>query len=159
HPEAASLDGRASLERSNACEWWLLPVKPTGEPDVEAASFPLGGRPWPAEFSYGDGRWARAFDRGSPLDDAVLLGEGPAQEPPPPAPIPAVDPPPGTTSAAAARCGDAARAKSATLDRFDQWDSQLRGSPRRSLDRDSWTLNAAAWAGHCQELDALHAAL
>ena len=40
-----------------------------------------------------------------------------------------------------------------------QWDSQLRGSSRRSLDRGSWTLNAAAWAGHCQELDALRAAL
>jgi hypothetical protein len=157
-PAAAGVDGRAALEHGNACEWWLLPVKPTGEPDVEAASFPLGGTPWPAAFSYGDARWARAFDRTSPLDDAVLLGEGPAQEPPP-APVPPLDPGPAGTSAASVRCGDAARAKSATLDRFDQWDSQLRGSSRRSLDRGSWTLNAAAWVGHCQEMDALRAAL
>ena len=57
HPAAAGMEGRTVLERSNACEWWLLPVKPTGEPDVDAASFPLDGTPWPAAFSYGDGRW------------------------------------------------------------------------------------------------------
>ena len=88
----------------------------------------------------------------------VLLDEGRAREEPL-APTPAVDSPPNRTQAAAARCGDAARAKLATLERFDQWDSQLRGSSRRSLDRGSWTLNAAAWMGHCQELDALRAAL
>jgi len=158
HPAAAGGDGRAALERTNSCEWWLLPVKAAGEPDVEAASFPLGGSPWPLAFGYGDGRWARAFDRSSPLDDSVLLDEGRAREEPL-APTPAVDSPPNRTQAAAARCGDAARAKLATLERFDQWDSQLRGSSRRSLDRGSWTLNAAAWMGHCQELDALRAAL
>ena len=157
-PAAAGADGRAAPERSNACEWWLLPVKPTGEPDVEAASFPLDGNPWPAAFGYGDERWARAFDRSSPLDDAVVLGEAPPQDPRPAQMQPA-PPPPAAISAARARCGDAARSKSATLERFDQWDSQLRGSPRRSLDRDSWTLNAAVWAGRCPEMDALRAAL
>ena len=158
HPPAAGVDGRAGLERTNACEWWLLPVKPAGEPDVEGTSFPLDGSPWPAAFGYGDGRWAGAFDRSSPLDEAVLLGDGRAQEEPP-SPAPGSDSPPGGTRPAAQRCGDAAGAKLATLERFDQWDSQLRGSSRRSLDRGSWTLNAAAWAGHCPELDALRAAL
>ncbi|MFL5312506.1 MAG: hypothetical protein ACJ79H_18890 [Myxococcales bacterium] len=156
NPRGLGLDGRAALERTNACEWWLLPVKPAGEPDVEAQSFPLDGTPWPAPFSYGDGRWPRAFDRSSPLDDAVLLGEVRAEAEPAAAP-----PPPDSlaTGTKAAACGGAARAKLATLERFDQWDTQLRGSSRRSLDRGSWTLNAAAWTGHCQELDALRAAL
>jgi len=157
-PAGAGVDASAALDRSNACEWWLLPVKPTGEPDVDAPSFPLEGRPWPAAFRYGTGRWVGAFDRSSPLEDALLLGDSPAQEAPP-APMPAMAPPPSATTVAAARCGDAARARSATLDRFDQWDARLRGSSRRSLDRSSWTLNAAAWVGHCQELDALRAAL
>jgi hypothetical protein len=157
-PAAAGVDGRAVLDPSNACEWWLLPVKPTGEPDVDAASFPLDGNPWPATFSYGDRRWARAFDRTVPAGDALLLGEGSAQEEPP-APAPAVAPPPTQIGAAVAPCGEGAHAKSATLDRFDQWDAQLRGSTRRSLDRGTWVLNAAAWVGHCQEMDALRAAL
>jgi len=133
-------------------------VKAAGEPDLDAASFPLDGTPWPAAFSYGDGRWARAFDRTSAFDDALLLGEGAAQEDPP-APMPAVAASVPEAAAAAALCGEAARARSATLDRFDQWDAQLRGSSRSSLDRGSWTLNAAAWVGHCQELNALRAAL
>jgi hypothetical protein len=159
HPPSAGVDGRAALERTNACEWWLLPVKPTGEPEVEGASFPLDGTPWPAAFAYGDARWARAFDRSSPLDDAVLLGESRRAQEEPPSPPPVADSPLGANRPAAQSCGDAARAKVATLERFDQWDSQLRGSARRSLDRGSFTLNAAAWAGHCQELDALRAAL
>jgi hypothetical protein len=158
HQPAAGVDGRAALDLRNACEWWLLAVKPTGEPDVEAASFPLDGTPWPAAFSYGDGLWARAFDRTSAFDEALLLGERSAQEERS-APMPAVASSPSGTTAAPAQCGEAAREKSATLDRFDQWDSQLRGSSRRSLDRASWRLNAAAWVGHCQEMDALRAAL
>ena len=158
HQAAAGVDGRAALDPRNACEWWLLPVKAAGEPDLDAASFPLDGTPWPAAFSYGDGRWARAFDRTSAFDDALLLGEGAAQEDPP-APMPAVAASVPEAAAAAALCGEAARARSATLDRFDQWDAQLRGSSRSSLDRGSWTLNAAAWVGHCQELNALRAAL
>ena len=158
YPPAAGVDGRAALERTNACEWWLLPMKPAGEPDVEGASFPLDGRPWPAAFGYGDGRWAGAFDRSSPLDEGVLLGEGHVQEEPPP-PTAVTNSSADATKPAAQRCGEAARARVATLERFDQWDSQLRGSSRRSLDRGSWILNAAAWAGHCQELDALRAAL
>jgi hypothetical protein len=56
-------------------------------------------------------------------------------------------------------CGDAGRARAATLDRFDQWDLQIRGATRASLDRGSWKLDAAAWSGHCQEFDVLRAAL
>jgi hypothetical protein len=56
-------------------------------------------------------------------------------------------------------CGDAARAHAATLDRFDQWDLQIRSATRASLDRGSWTLDAAAWSGHCQELDVLRTSL
>lgn len=158
HPLAAGVDARAALERSNSCEWWLLPVGPGGEPDVEAESFPLEGHPWPLAFAYGDDRWARAFDRSSPFDETILLGEALPPELPA-ARTPPEEAPPARTASARARCTDAARARSATLERFDQWDAQLRGSPRRSLDRDSWTLNAAAWAGHCPEMDVLRAAL
>ena len=157
HPAAAGVDARAALERSNSCEWWLLPVGPTGEPDVEAASFPLEGHPWPAAFGYGDERWARAFDRSSPFDETILLGEAPPPDPPAARLSPEEAPPAKT--AGRVRCGDAERARSATLERFDQWDAQLRRASRRSLDRDSWTLNAAVWAGHCPEMDALRAAL
>jgi hypothetical protein len=156
NPSPAGLDARA-LDRSNTCEWWLLPVKPAGEPDVEGASFPLGGRPWPAAFAYGDARWPRAFDATSQLDDAVLLGD--VTPPAPAAPVAATEPAPSAAVAAVRRCDAAARARSATLDRFDQWDLQLRGSSRPSLDRSSLTVNAAAWIGHCPELGALRAAL
>lgn len=112
----------------NACEEWLLPVRPDGEPDLAAASFLVG----PAEA-------------GTPLD---------AQ--PDPAPPAKVEPPP--PPAAPVACGEAARSRAATLERFEQWEQQIRGA-RSSLDRAAFTLNAAAWSGHCQELEVLHAAL
>jgi hypothetical protein len=59
---------------------------------------------------------------------------------------------------AIARCAGEARAGSAVLDRFDQWEAQVVGA-RRSLDRLSWTLDAGAWSGHCQELEVLRSAL
>ena len=167
-PAAPGTDGRASLDERNPCEWWLLAVKPdAGEPDLGGASFPLGGRPQP--FAYGEARWARAFEPGLALEETLFLGERAARVPPEPArasaaptlavsPAPAAAAPPAPGSAPG-RCGETARARSATLDRFDQWDAQIRGSGRRSLDRVSWTLDAAAWAGHCQELDVLRAAL
>jgi hypothetical protein len=67
-----------------------------------------------------------------------------------------LDPPQLTTAPA---CGDAARAHAATLDRFDQWDLQIRGATRASLDRATFTLDAPAWTGHCQELDVLRGVL
>jgi hypothetical protein len=67
-----------------------------------------------------------------------------------------LDPPQLTTAPA---CGDAARAHTATLDRFDQWDLQIRGATRASLDRATFTLDAPAWTGHCQELDVLRGVL
>jgi len=124
----------AALDKNNPCERWLLAVRPdSGDPDLAGASFPLG-----KPFNY---------------DPAVTFeGASAPAEAPPPAPAPPM-------AAGPARCGGAARAKAATLDRFDQWDAQIRSSPRPSLDRDSWALNAAAWSGHCQELDVLRAAL
>ncbi len=132
---------RAGLDASNPCEWWLLPMKDK-EPDLAAASFPFDTK----AFAFGDSRWARAFDPAATLDDSILLGE-PAAPPPPPPAAPAV-----------VRCGDAARAHPAVLDRFEQWETQIRGA-RRSIDTASWTLKAAAWSGHCQEMDVLRAAL
>jgi hypothetical protein len=132
---------RAGLDANNPCEWWLLPLR-DGEPDLSAASFPLDAKP----FSFGDSRWSRAFDPGASLDDSILLGETSAPAPELAAP------------AAIAHCGDAARARTAVLDRFEQWEAQIRGS-RRSIDPASWTLNAAAWSGHCQEMDVLRGAL
>jgi hypothetical protein len=76
----------------------------------------------------------------------VLLGETPAPPPEPAAP------------AAVAHCGDAARGRTAVLDRFEQWEARIRGA-RASIDPSSWTLNAAAWSGHCQEMDVLRGAL
>jgi hypothetical protein len=132
---------RAGLDASNPCEWWLLPLK-DGEPDLSAASFPLESKP----FSFGDSRWSRAFDPAAALDDSVLLGEA---APPPPEPA---------APAAVPLCGDAARARTAVLDRFEQWEAMIRGA-RASIDPATWTLNAAAWSGHCQEMDVLRGAL
>jgi hypothetical protein len=147
------------LGPGSACEWWLLPVRNDGEPDLAGASFPLLAQRnrWPEQFRFGDARWSRAFDRTAPLEESALLGEEAAKPDPPaaPAPLPPPAPPP---AAAAGRCGAEARQRTALLDRFDQWERQIVG-PRRSLDRDSWTLDAAAWSGHCPELDVLRSVL
>jgi len=150
----------SDLSPSTTCEWWLLPVKADGEPDPASASFPLVAARdhWPEPFKYGDARWARAFDPGSALDESILLGgEPPKPEAPAAAATPA--PPPAVPApVSATRCGGEARVRTALLDRFDQWETQIVGA-RRSLDRASWTLDAGAWSGHCQELDVLRAAL
>ena len=149
-PAASGSDARRP-DQHNVCEWWLLSVKPeSGEPDPGGVSFPLG----PAPFGYGDVRWARAFDSSSSFDDSILLGEAaPPQPPVPPAPLP---PAPAPMHAA---CGETARSRTATLDRFDQWDARIRASARPSLDRGAFALDAAAWSGHCQELEVLRGAL
>src|SRR5438067_7787167 len=132
------------LGRNNPCEWWLLAVKPDGEPDLQGFSFALDQAPFPA----GDARWAQAFDRARVLDESILLG---------------APPPPAATKAPAAiaphRCGETAREQAATLDRFDQWDLQIRRAAQPSLDRASLTLDSPAWAGHCQEMEVLREAL
>jgi len=134
-PSEAHGDARP-LDRSNRCEAWLLAVKPdTGEPDLDGASFPIQQ----TSFAY------------APPAAPPVVQETPAPVPRPPPPPPA--------ARARSQCGDGARSHSATLDRFDQWDLQIRAAARSSLDRASWTLDAAAWAGHCQELDVLRAAL
>lgn len=135
----------AALDKNNSCERWLLAVRPdSGDPDLAGASFPLG-----KPFNYDP---AMTLERAS-------AAAAPAAPAPAPAPAPALAPPAPPVAAGPVRCGNAARAKAATLDRFDQWDEQIRGSSRPSLDRASWALNAAAWSGHCQELDVLRAAL
>jgi hypothetical protein len=118
----------------NACELWLLPVQPDGAPALGGASFLL----------------ASGVEAGTPLQEWVVLGE--AQPGAEARPVPPPAPP------APAACGDDARARTATLERFEQWEQQIRGA-RRSLDRAAWTLDAAVWSGHCQELEVLHAAL
>jgi len=143
----------AELGPATLCEWWLLPVRSDNEPDLGRPSFPLiaGRDRWPEKFRFGDSRWSRAFDRTAPLDESVLLGEPPAVSPAPPAPVVAAQP-------AIAGCGGEGRVRTAVLDRFDQWEAEVVGATR-SLDRTSWTLDAAAWSGHCQELDVLRSAL
>ena len=154
-PAVPGADGRSDLVSANSCELWLLSVKPqTGEPDVSGVSFPVT-----AAFAAGDPRWGKAFDRAAPLDDSLVVGDlaspqvASAETPRP------VEAPPPSASPAAARCGDGARKRTATLERFEQWEAQVLGTARSSLDRDGWTLNAAAWSGHCQEMDVLRAAL
>jgi len=144
------------LGAASACEWWLLPVRANGEPDLARASFPLVAQRdrWPQLFRFGERRWSRAFDRAQPLDESLLLGEDLRAEQPP-QPVAAASPAPPT---AIAPCGGEGRARSPVLDRFDQWEEQIVG-PRRSLDRIGWTVDAGAWSGHCQELDVLRAAL
>ena len=146
----------AELSAATTCEWWLLPVKADGEPDLAKASFPLiaGRNLWPEPLRYGDPRWPRAFDPGAALDESILLGGEPPQEA---AAAPTPLPPPVPAPIANVRCGEA-RVRGAVLDRFDQWEVQIVGA-RRSLDRASWTLDAGAWSGHCQELDVLRTAL
>jgi hypothetical protein len=159
---AARGDARATLQKANPCEWWMLAVRPdTGEPDPAGTSFPIGIKPFPATSP----QWAAAFDPAVQVEDALLRHLAGTSQPtrelapelaraPAPAPAlePALDPKPQP-------CGEAARSRSATLDRFDQWDRQIRNSPTASLDRASFSLDAAAWSGHCQELDVLRAAL
>ncbi|TMB37787.1 MAG: hypothetical protein E6J58_10705 [Deltaproteobacteria bacterium] len=147
----------ADLGPATLCEWWLLPVRSDNEPDLARPSFPLiaGRDRWPEKFRFGDPRWSRAFDRSLPLDEAVLLGsearaEAQPAAPPPPAPV-------TPTAPAIARCGEG-RVRTAVLDRFDQWEAGIVGPPK-SLDRTAWSLDAAAWSGHCQELDVLRSAL
>jgi hypothetical protein len=144
------------LGHRNPCEWWLLPVRAEGDADDARASFAVLSRPdgWPEAFRFGDARWPRAFDHASPLEDAILIGEEPAP-PEPAAPVAAAPPPPRQEPA---RCGSETPARPAVLDRFDQWEAQVVGA-RRSLDRGTFTVDAAAWSGHCQELDVLRAAL
>jgi hypothetical protein len=139
HPESA-----AALDATNSCEWWLLSVNAAGEPDLSGASFAIDE---PA-FAAGAARWAHAFDIAAPLDESLLAGA------PAPAPLPAP-----VAAAPVARCGEAARERTATLDRFDQWDLQIRHASTPSLDRAALTLPAASWSGHCQELEVLRAAL
>jgi hypothetical protein len=145
------------LGPGNLCEWWLLPVRADNEPDLGAASFPLVAARdrWPERFRFGDARWSRAFDRTASIDESILLGEEP--RPPPQQPVDAPAAPPGPPQVASSRCGGG-HVQSGALDRFDQWEAQIVG-PRGSLDRTAWTLDAAAWSGHCQELDVLRSAL
>jgi hypothetical protein len=146
-------EGRSDPGPANACEVWLLPVRPqTGDPDLAGMSFPAT-----TAFPAGDPRWAKAFDPSVPLDDSLLLGNavpGSSQAARPMEPAP-----PPSAVATVARCGEAARKKAATLERFEQWEAQVLGVAHTSLDRQAWTLESAAWSGHCQELDVLRAAL
>lgn len=151
---AAATDARATLEKANLCEWWLVAVHPdTGEPDPAGASFPIALKPFPATTA----QWAAAFDPSLPLEEGLLRQTVATVEPAPapalaPAPAPAPD-----RERVAAKCRDVS--SSATLDRFDQWDRHIRNAAAPSLDRASFSLDAAAWSGHCQELDVLRAAL
>jgi len=136
-----------ALGAANSCEWWLLAVDAAGKPDLAGASFAL------AEPAFAAGsKWPAAFDRGAPLPESLFVSAPPP--PPPPALSPVATAPP-----APSRCGDGARERTATLDRFDQWDRQIRGDARPSLDRASLTLRTALWTGHCQEMDVLRTAL
>ena len=162
---------RAALQAANSCEWWLLPIKANDEPDVTAAAFPLllddAGRQ--ELFAAGDPRFTAAFDPGVPLDESALSASlSPAEASPQPAataPKPHNAAPARSLKASAADakepCTAAAASKTATLDRFEQWEAKIRGSrpERSSLDRAAFSLDAAAWSGHCQELDVLRAAL
>jgi len=149
----------SELGPGSSCEWWLLPVKADGEPELSRPAFALLALSdrWPESFRFGDPRWPRAFDRSSPLDEAVLLGED-RSRPEAKVAAPAPSPPAPVVAPAVARCAGEASAGAAVLDRFDQWEAQVVGA-RRSLDRLSWTLDAGAWSGHCQELDVLRSAL
>jgi hypothetical protein len=157
-PSAARSDARP-LDASNRCEAWLLAVKPdTGEPDLGGISFPLKQ----ASFVYAPSPAAVA------AAPAAAAPEPPAQvsreaavspHPPRSLSVPSPESAPPAHPVPRGECGDAARAHAATLDRFDQWDLQIRSATRASLDRGSWTLDAAAWSGHCQELDVLRASL
>jgi hypothetical protein len=135
-----------ALGAANSCEWWLLAVDAGGQPDLNGASFAL------AEPAFAAGsKWPAAFDRSAPLPESLFVSAPPAPPPPPP--------PVAKSPAAPSPCGDGARERTATLDRFDQWDRQIRGDSRPSLDRASLTLRSSLWTGHCQEMDVLRTAL
>ena len=147
-PAAVATDARAALDAKNRCEWWLLSVQArSGEPELGGASFPLTSE----AFAYGDPRWRRAFEPGSPLDESMFLGDAAAPEKQARTAPPEAKAPPG-------RCSEAAAARPSTLDRFEQWEARIRGKQGApSLDRQAFTLDAAAWSGHCQELEVLRA--
>ena len=133
-----------ALGAANSCDWWLLAVDGNGQPDLAGASFALAEPPFAAGT-----KWPAAFDRNVALSE-TLFASAPA------APAPAAAAP---APSAPSRCGDGARERTATLDRFDQWDQQIRGDAQPSLDRVSFTLRSALWSGHCQEMDVLRSAL
>jgi hypothetical protein len=149
-----------ALDPRTSCELWLLPLRGDGEPDVAARSFPLVARRdhWPEAFPFGDARWSAVFDPARPFDESALLGEEPRR--PEPAPSPSVKPaqPVPQSQPSLARCGEAARSRTALLERFEQWERQVIGA-RGSLDRSAWAIDAAAWSGHCSEMEVLRAAL
>jgi hypothetical protein len=119
------------------CDFWLLAVNAAGEPDVSATSFQIANAP----------KWEHALDRDAVLDESLFVSA-----PPKPAVVAAKEKEKRT-------CADAAREQTATLDRFDQWDAQIRKAPASSLNRATLTLGATRWTGHCQELEVLRAAL
>ena len=132
-----------ALGSANSCEWWLLAVDGSGAPDLSGASFQL------AEQAFAAGsKWPAAFDKNAPIAESLFINATP-----PPAPAPVAAP------SAPGRCGDGARERTATLDRFDQWDQQIRGDAQPSLDRASFTLRSPLWSGHCQEMEVLRAAV
>ena len=133
----ASEKGWPAAKAPGPCDFWLLAVNSSGEPDLAGASFELANAP----------KWTHAFDRDAILDESLFVAA-----PPPPA-APKVAP------VEKHACADAAREKTATLDRFDQWDAQIRRSSQPSLNRATLTLGATRWTGHCQELEVLRAAL
>jgi hypothetical protein len=147
----------SELGPGTSCEWWLLPVTAEGEPDLSRSSFPLVAQRdrWPETFRFGDPRWAPAFDRAAALEESILTGSEP---PRPEATAEAAAPPTPLPVRAAARCSREAQLRTTVLDRFDQWETQVVGA-RRSLDRATFTLDVAAWSGHCRELDVLRSAL
>ena len=149
------------LGPTTACEWWLLPVRADGEPDLAGWSFPLVAQrdSWPEPFPFGDPRWSAAFDRTKALEDALLPPEEPARpETAAPQVAAAAEPAPGRAPPAVARCGAEARQRTALLDRFEQWEHGITGA-RGSLDRAAFTVDAGAWSGHCRELEVLHSVL
>ncbi|MCA1826631.1 MAG: hypothetical protein ABR567_01930 [Myxococcales bacterium] len=133
-----------ALGAANSCEWWLLAVDASGQPDLAGASFALTEPPFAA-----GSKWPTAFDRNAPLAESLFVGT----------PSPTVSPPAKVVESGRVHCRDGARERTATLDRFDQWDQQIRGDSQPSLDRASLTLRSALWSGHCQEMDVLRTAL
>lgn len=135
-PRGEGKDARAGLDPANSCEPWLLAVTAAGAPDPGGASFRAG----PAT-AFGDARFLRAMQS--------LV----------PAAPPRAEAPPRLEEKKKAGCPEAAAARPAVVERFLQWERSIRGAGASSLDRHAFSLDAVAWAGHCQELEVLHAAL